>query len=196
MSESQCSSASNMAEPQAMFPIIIDKTIVLKLLQLEDGFKLFDLVHKNRHYLRQWLPWLDTVQKSEDQEAFIRAANQQWEERKALSLGIWHQQQLTGVIGFNTFDWECSTATIGYWLDGAQQGQGIITQACQALIDVAFQQLGLTSLTIQCATENYKSQAIPLRLGFVWHKTIPNKEWLYDRYVDYHVYLLKRAQSA
>ena len=156
----------------------------------------YSLVHKHCHYLRQWLPWVDTVQKLEDEETFIKAAKQQWEERKALSLGIWHQQQLVGVIGFNTFDRECSTATIGYWLDETQQGQGIMTQACQALIDVAFQQLGLMSLTIQCATEHYKSQAMPLRLGFVWHKTIPNKAWRYDRYVALHVYLLKRAQSA
>ena len=184
-----------MPEPQVTFPIIVDKAIALKLLQPKDACRLFDLVHKNRHYLRQWLPWVDAVKQPRDPTALIHSANQRWQAKEALTLGIWYHQQLVGVIGFHAFDWEHSTSTIGYWLDESQQGQGIVTKACQALINVAFQQLGLTSLAIHCATENYKSQAIPLRLGFVWHKTIPNKEWLCDRYVAHHVYLLKRTKS-
>ena len=187
---------SHVTTPSLRFPIRVEEAIVLDLLRLSDACTLFDRVRQNRDYLRQWLPWVEAVQRPADQETFIRRVTQQWESRQALTLGIYHQQQLVGVIGFYAFDWAHSTATIGYWLDAARQGQGIVTKACQALVDVAFQELGLTSLTIHCATENYKSQTIPLRLGFVWHKTIPNNEWLYDRYVDHHVYLLKRVQGA
>lgn len=178
-----------------MFPILVDSTTALHLLAPKDADALFALVQRNRNYLRQWLPWVDGVHQPADEEAFIQAVNQQWENREALSLGIWYQKQLVGDISLKAFDWKASTADIGYWLDRAYQGQGIISKACQSLIHVAFQQLDLKSLTIHCATENHKSQAIPLRLGFVWHKTIPNNEWLYDRYVDHHVYLLKRAKQ-
>lgn len=82
---------------------------------------------------------------------------------------------------------------MGYWLDEAHHGEGMITQACKFLIDIGFQELGLSTITIGCATDNYKSQGIPIRLGFVWQETIPNKEWLYDHYVDHHSYLLRRS---
>ncbi|MEL6358447.1 MAG: GNAT family protein, partial [Bacteroidota bacterium] len=60
-------------------------------------------------------------------------------------------------------------------------------------IHVAFHRLGLTSVTILCATGNHKSQAVPLRLGFTWQKTIPDNQWLYDHYIDSHVYLLEHT---
>lgn len=176
------------------FPIIVDEAISLDLLHLQDTKALFELVEQNRAYLRTWLPWLDTVRNSQDQEAFIQNTHQQWATQQALSLGVRHQQQLVGVISFRVFDWKNHTAEIGYWLDESRQGQGIVTRACQAMIQVAFHQLGLKSVTILCATGNHKSQAVPLRLGFTWQKTIPDNQWLYDHYIDSHVYLLEHTQ--
>ncbi|MEM9416917.1 MAG: GNAT family N-acetyltransferase [Bacteroidota bacterium] len=172
-------------------PIVVDEELSLNLLHLRDAEALFELVEKNRPYLRAWLPWLDTIQSPKDQEVFIQKTHQQWAAKQSLILGIGYQQQLVGMVSFNIFDWEHKTAQIGYWLDAAHQGKGIMTRACQAMVDIAFEKLGLKALTIGCATENYKSQAIPLRLGFVWHQTIPNSEWLYDHYVDHHMYLLE-----
>lgn len=174
------------------FPRFVDDAISLNLLQEKDATTLFQLVQKNRHYLRRWLPWVDNIQQRMDQETFIRTENQRWEENKALTLGVWYRKKLVGVVCFHAFDWQHRTTGIGYWLDEAHQGKGIVTKACKALIDIGFQQLGLSTLAISCATENYKSQAIPIRLGFVWQQTITNKEWLYDHYVDHHIYLLSR----
>jgi ribosomal-protein-serine acetyltransferase len=70
-----------------------------------------------------------------------------------------------------------------------------MTQACQALIEIGFQQLGLTTITISCARENHKSQRMPLRLGFVWQQMLPNKEWLYDHYVDHDRFFLRRPKA-
>jgi len=174
------------------FPIVINAAVYLNLLQTDDTSTLFHLVQKNRQYLQQWLPWVDHIRYRIDQEIFIQRTQQQWEENKALTLGVWHCQQLVGVISLHTFDWPNMTASVGYWLDEAHQGQGIMTQACRALIAVGMQQLGLASITISCAVENKKSQSIALRLGFVWQETVANKEWLYDHYVDHHVYVLRR----
>ncbi len=47
-----------------MFVHKIDEGLSLKLLELRDGEKLFELTNNSRRYLREWLPWLDTIQKS------------------------------------------------------------------------------------------------------------------------------------
>jgi RimJ/RimL family protein N-acetyltransferase len=79
--------------------------------------------------------------------------------------GIWYEGRLAGVIGYHALDWENRTTEVGYWLGEEQQGKGLVTAACRALVDHAFGELGLNRVVISCATENKKSCAIPERLG-------------------------------
>jgi ribosomal-protein-serine acetyltransferase len=77
---------------------------------------------------------------------------------------------------------------IGYWLDAACRGKGVMTEACRAFIDHGFMHIGLHRIDIRCAPANRKSCAIPERLGFVQEGTLRDAEWLYDHYVDLVVY--------
>ncbi len=58
----------------------------LKPKQAPDLFRLTD---SNRSYLRQWLPGLDTCQKTKDSAYLIENATSRWEPSKGLILGIW-----------------------------------------------------------------------------------------------------------
>ncbi|MDQ0343270.1 hypothetical protein J2S14_002084 [Lederbergia wuyishanensis] len=55
-----------------MFLHKIDEELSLKLIDLRDSEKLFELIIQSRDYLREWLPWLDTTTKKEDTEDFIK----------------------------------------------------------------------------------------------------------------------------
>jgi ribosomal-protein-serine acetyltransferase len=178
-----------------MFPINfhhVDKNISLNLLQEKNAGTLFNLVSKNRAYLRQWLPWVDSIKSYTDEVVFIRTAMQKWQEKKGLSLGIWCDGNLQGVLGFNQINLNSKIGEIGYWLAEEYQRQGVITQSCGKLIEVGFQQLGLLAIFINCAMTNLKSQRIPTKLGFYLHETVKSKEWLYDHYVDHYIYKLSR----
>ena len=63
-----------------------------------------------------------------------------------------------------------------------------MTKACRALIRYAFEQLQLNRVEIRVAVGNYKSRAIPERLGLVKEGMIREAEWLYDHFVDHIVY--------
>ncbi len=63
-----------------------------------------------------------------------------------------------------------------------------MTRACKAIIDHTFKDLGLHRVEIRCAAENFKSQAIPERLGFAREGVIRQAEWLYDHFEDHVVY--------
>ena len=54
----------------------------------------------------------------------------------------------------------------------------------------------MNRVTIQCATENTRSRAIPERLGFTFEGIVRETEWLYDRYVDHALYGLLRSEYA
>ncbi len=172
------------------FPIDIGENTWLTLLKPEQAPILFELTDSNRYYLRRWLPWLDSCQNISDSASFIQEANDAWEQNKGLTCWIWYQGKLVGVVGFHAFDWEHKSSGIGYWLDESHQGKGIMTRACKALVDLGFRNLGLQTITINCAVENLSSQKVAQRLGFNFTAIKKDAEWLYDHHVDHHVYTM------
>lgn len=162
----------------------------LELEVLEDRHvrELFATVDANRAHLRQWLPWVNDSRSIDDTRAFVAGVRKQITEHNGFSLAIRHQQRLVGVIGIHHINWNNSFTSIGYWLAQDAQGQGIMTRACQALIDHLFDTVKLHRIEIRCAVDNRKSRAIPERLGFTNEGVARNSEWLNDRFVDLVVY--------
>ena len=166
----------------------IDDDVVLKILASEDADILFALVDRNRLYLRQWLPWVDTNTTLESSKLFILSSKEQLELNFGFQCGIWLRGTLTGTIGFHRIDWFNRNVEIGYWLGEKFQGQGIVTKACRTLVDYAFYEYRLNRVQIRCATGNKKSTAIIERLGFIKEGTMRQAEFLYDHYVDLFIY--------
>lgn len=168
----------------------INEHIMVRKFTLSDAASVFEVVENNRTYLRQWMPWLDQTTSVADIEQFIHKAQDGYASGCNLILGLWDDTQYVGVVSFNKIDG--ASAEIGYWISESNQGQGIIQQALKLLIEYGFQDLNLSTVNIQCATNNLKSHAVAQRLGFIQVKTIPNNEWLYDHYVDHALYVLSR----
>jgi ribosomal-protein-serine acetyltransferase len=83
---------------------------------------------------------------------------------------------------------------IGYWLVSEYEGKGIMTRACEVLIDYGFDELGLNRIVIRASTDNVRSQAVPLRLGFTREGVARQAEWLNDRFIDMVVYSMLRSE--
>jgi ribosomal-protein-serine acetyltransferase len=150
----------------------------LRLLEERHAKELTNLTERNREHLRVWLPWLEANQTVQDRKNFIRSALKQFAHNKGFVAGIWHAGRLAGVIGYHALEWENRTTEVGYWLGEEQQGKGLVTAACRALVDHAFGELGLNRVVIWCATQNKKSCAIPERLGFRREGVQRQAEWL------------------
>jgi ribosomal-protein-serine acetyltransferase len=74
--------------------------------------------------------------------------------------------EFAGGIGCHAIDWANRNCSIGYWVDAAHQGNGIVTRCCASMLDYLFDELGLHRVVIECGTGNARSCAIPERLGF------------------------------
>ena len=166
----------------------------LSLLSLLDAEELFALVEKNRARLREWLPWLDYTQSVEDSRGFIKRSLEEHAAGKSLMMGIFVEDSLVGLVGFNTITSANRSAVIGYWIDQDHSGQGLMTGAVKELIDRGFKRLNLHRIEINAATDNLKSCAIPLRLGFNLEGTKREAEWLYDHFVSLNCYSLLRDE--
>lgn len=167
-----------------MFPTHLTNTVFLDYFKEEDATEFYQLINKNRAYLKQFLPWLNTSNSPKDTLSFIQNATIENKENKALTLCIRDDDKIIGVICFHLFKVGMSAAGIGYWIDKDAQGKGIITAACRHLIQYGFSHLTLLKITISCNINNQKSAAVAERLGFSRKTILPKHEWLYDHYAD------------
>lgn len=170
--------------------IKIDDTISLELIDYHHAESLYELVKANRTYLRVWLPWVDYMRTIDDFRRYINNSKQRHASHVETGYVIMANRAMIGRIGLYNIDLHNRNASIGYWVDQQWQGKGVITNACRALIRYAFKNLMLNRIEIRCGIENYKSQAIPERLGFKKEGVIRQAEFVNNRFIDLYVYSL------
>jgi ribosomal-protein-serine acetyltransferase len=173
---------------QGTFHLDVGDGLHIRLLEEVDAEDLFALTDANRKELREWLPWVDRTRLREDSAVFIRNALEQHRNCTGLHAGIWQDGRLAGAIGYVSIDVNNRRAMIGYWLASPYMGRGLMTRACLAMVDVAFNKLLLNKVEIYCAVNNDKSRAIPERLGFKPEGILRQYEWVNDHYVDVVAY--------
>jgi ribosomal-protein-serine acetyltransferase len=173
--------------------LVVTESTTLRQLERDDAEELTLLIERNRSYLREWLPWLDSSRDINDTARFIGRSVEQADDDNGLTLGIICTGRLAGIIGQHYLDRLNRRTEIGYWLDAAHQGRGIVTRATARLMEFSFREQDCNRVILQCASGNLKSRAVAERLGFVQEGISREAEWLYDHYVDLVVYsMLKR----
>jgi ribosomal-protein-serine acetyltransferase len=167
-----------------MFRRTVAPGIEMKLFEAGEAKLLFTIADRNRARLRRWLPWVDLTKSPEDTRLFILRCLDQYHSNLGPQAGVWVDGVLSGTVGCHPIDWPNRNCSIGYWLDSAHEGKGVITRCCSALLDYLFDELGLHRVEIRCGTGNTRSCAIPERLGFRREGVANGAEWVNDRWVD------------
>jgi len=162
--------------------------ITLETPEEDDAEVLFALINQNRAMLSQWMPWLQQMQSPEDSLAYIRFSSKGNQAGQFLNLLVWQHGEPIGVVCFFALEPAQRRGEIGYWLGQDWQGQGIMRQACKALIDYGFNALNLYRIQIACATENHASRALPEHLGFCLEGVLRGREWIGPRVCDHAIY--------
>ena len=168
----------------------IPLNVKIRHIQGKDGAVLFAAIEENRSHLREWLPWLDSIQTIEDVETVCQTMavnstlvdpsttnNTSSAERENLQEGdvkrakrkplasldcmILVNNVVAGTIGFNYLDYEKRFGYIGYWLSKRLEGNGIMTLCADKLVEYGFLELELDHVLISVAKGNLKSRKIP-----------------------------------
>jgi len=174
-----------------MFGYKIDDDTKLSLFELRHADELNALITQNYEHIREWSAWLkDEERPIEKTQDFIKRNLTQFAENKGFGIFIWHKGEIAGQIEYNYFDWDNRKTELGYWLGESFQGKGLVTKACRALIDYAFNELKLNRIEMRCGAENKKSRKIPEKLGFREEGIVRQAGWLHDHFVDYVIYAM------
>jgi ribosomal-protein-serine acetyltransferase len=167
-----------------MFRCQVAPGLEIRSFTRSDAEGIYAVVERNREYLREWLPWVDRTHSAADIAHFIERVEAQEEARLGPQAAILIDNALAGSIGCHPIDWMNRGTSIGYWLDAAHQGKGVITRCCAALLNFLFFDLQLHRVEIRCATGNLRSCAIPERLGFEREGIAREAEWVSGRWLD------------
>ena len=173
-----------------MFEKKIQEGVYLKLMEERHAPQIFAVVDRERTYLREWLPWVDLSTDVEHTLNFIKTSLLQFAANEGFSAGIWSDGEFMGGIGTHKIDWLNRRVEIAYWIAQKFQGRGIVTDACRAVIDHAFQEWKLNRVEIHCAPGNEKSCAVPKRLGFQFEGTLREAQLVNGKYLDTNVYAM------
>jgi ribosomal-protein-serine acetyltransferase len=179
---------------QMSIKIKVDNTIAMELIDYHHAETLYQLVKLNRLHLREWLPWVDQMRSVDDFRKYISSSKQRYANHSEIGYVIMQEHEMIGRLGLYNIDLVNKSASIGYWLTKELMGKGIITRCCKAVIDEGFSHLQLNRIEIRAATANFKSQAIPERLGFKKEGIIRQGEFVNNEFVDLYVYSMLKEE--
>lgn len=104
-----------------------------------------------------------------DRDAFgVRCAARQRERALGTGhgFGVFHEGRLCGEINLNSIQrGPFQNAYVGYWIDQAVAGQGLMPEAVVVLARFAFEELGLHRIQVSIIPRNRASRRIPEKLG-------------------------------
>lgn len=174
--------------------IQVDDKISLEFLEEIHAASLFNLINNNRAYLKEWLPWVDSMRTVENTRNYIVNCIKQAEERTDFAYAILFDGNMVGRIGMHHINQQNKIGEIGYWLANGMQGRGIVTSCCTALINYGFDELGLNRIVIKCAVGNERSRAIAEKLDFKKEGILRQAEWVNGKFLDLYQFSLLREE--
>jgi RimJ/RimL family protein N-acetyltransferase len=134
-----------------------------------DGTIVFQAVLESLNDLRKWpasLPWALVEPSIEESEKFCRTAQAQFINRTSLLYLAFDQSgMLVASIGFNNINWTIPKFELGFWCRSSAQRKGVVSEAAQALLELAFHQLRAKRVEVRTDEMNHASRGVCERMG-------------------------------
>lgn len=145
--------------------IPIANDLELRVVQDDEADALFQLTDSNRHYLGEFLPWVDAVRQKADSLAHIKSSNMEWMDGTKYSFGIYSDNSMVGRISLMNLRSE-KRPEIGYWIAQEYSGRRITSRAARAVEKFGFEELDVSEIIIRVRVDNVGSNSIAMKLGY------------------------------
>jgi len=164
-------------------PILLDfpesfetERLTIRCPRRGDGPLVNEAIVESLNELRPWMPWAKDTPSVEDTESNLRHAWVQFQKREDLRLLLLLKDGGTcvGSSGLHRIDWAARKFEIGYWIRTSYAGQGLMTEAVEAIAAFAAWELGANRIEIRCDTRNARSAKVAERLGFTLEGVLRN----------------------
>jgi ribosomal-protein-serine acetyltransferase len=127
-----------------------------------DAEALYGLIDANRVRLARWFHWVDDATDASSQTAYIES--RRGNDESLDGNGIWVGDDLAGGCDLMVSGSD-DVGELGFWLDEAFVGRGLVTRAAQALMARGYESEGLHRMQLRAGVDNLRSRAVAKRLG-------------------------------
>ena len=149
-------------------PVPLSAGVVLRPLEVSDAAPLLDAYLRNREHLRPYEPVRPaSFWTLEGQLERVESLVAQHADGTVFACGMFRGQRLLGCATLNSIVLgPFRSAALGYWVDGAETGQGLATRAATAMCRIADEDVGLHRLEASAMPGNVASRRVLAKAGF------------------------------
>jgi ribosomal-protein-alanine N-acetyltransferase len=157
---------------QRRWPVVLtDGDIGLRPLRQSDARRWREVRRRNAEWLRPWEATLPPEAQSEGDIVptfgmMVRRLKREAREGRALPFALTYQGSLVGQVTVGGIAWgSLRAAYVGYWIDSAVAGRGIMPVAVAMAIDHGLDVLRLHRIEVNIRPENAASLRVVEKLG-------------------------------
>lgn len=171
------------------FPVIETERLLLRRITNDDVNEVFEL--RSNPETMKYIP-RPLVKNNEDALAHIAMIDEKIETNVGINWAITLKDnpKLLGIIGYYRMQPENYRAEIGYMLSPDFHGKGIIPEAVNVLLKYGFEYLKLHSIEAVIDPENYASEKVLQKCGFVKEAHLKESEFWEGKFLDKVIYSL------
>ncbi len=175
------------------FPVLATQRLRLRKLESRDANDLYTMLSDEETMRYYGDP---TYQSLAEAEAFIILRRDDYTRRREIRWGITRQDddRIIGSCSFHQFDEGYHRTEIGYILNRACWGQGIMAEALSAILTYGFIDLGLHRIEAIIDIANERSKNVLLKLGFQYEGNLRQRFAFRGSFEDEHYFGLLRDE--
>jgi ribosomal-protein-serine acetyltransferase len=156
----------------------------MRALEPWNAAELLEFADKHREFLAPWAPWTETATNMDDTTGWLERFAKRHAADTGRLYGIWVAGKLVGGAMWRILDASTGVGELGVWLSPGVLGRGLITRACERMIEWAVDQRGLERVEWVCDVNNGPSRAVAQRLGMTHEGTFRKADPMHGRRVD------------
>ncbi|MET9642118.1 GNAT family protein [Streptomyces syringium] len=181
---------------------LADGDIVLRPIKLRDQRAWREVNGRNRDWLRPWEATIPPpppggiVARRPTYRQMVRHLRAEAQAGRMLPFVIEYRGQLAGQLTVAGITWgSMCSAHVGYWVDRAVAGRGVMPTAVALAVDHCFRTVGLHRVEVCIRPENLPSRRVVEKLGFREEGLRPRYLHIDGAWRDHLVYVLTAEEA-
>ncbi len=164
----------------------------IQTIQEVTPYEFFGLIERNRSHLTRGFPvTVSLCISEEDTEHYFQKKRELHRDSKEHYFYVRNKlsSDLIGYVCIKNIDPKLKKGELAYFIDRAYQGRGIISKVVSQTVAFCFNQLQLDKVFICTARDNYASQKVAVKNGFIQEGILRNEHRTIEGDLEDVVYL-------
>ena len=172
-------------------PVFETRRLILRRIEKSDCYDMYE--YSSDVEVTKFLTWKPHLHVNETRE-YIDDIIKRYKNGKFYDWGLVYKpdKKFIGTCGFTTVNLNQNICEVGYVLSKKYWNKGLITEALEHIIDLAFEYFGFDKVEARFFEGNIASKKVMLKSGMTFEKTDKNQWHIKGEYKTVHTYSITK----